>query len=1199
MKKKTTRLISSLLALVMLLGLLPTTAFAVESTPITFVKVSDITEPEIGDTPDFDITLTGDGVVFDEEEYPDGVAWYKVNMSGEFVEWVPMDGDTSFGAGLYELRVALKPEAGYDFTDATKFYYNEYELPAWHDTYDSCYDCWVGGVEIYLYFTVEESATPTEITNLSATVTEPVAGASPSFEAVAGGEGYTAEVEWESEDAQLSPEDGYEFKAGEKYYLYVAFNAKEGCEFADDVTITINGDTPEDIFEHEGKIVALVTYTLPAATPTITSVKVSDITEPEIGATPDFDITLTGTGAVIDEYDPPYWYKYNPSNPAANKWEPVGADATFSEGDYMLEVWLAAEDGYEFTEDTECFFGEDKLPDKDHAAEGESCYLFDSDEYVVIYLYFTVEDAIIPIRTITINGITKPVVGEKAKTSGITLDTEGITIREKHWLKAGTSNHMRDDTYEAGKTYPLLIYYTLADGYEIADDVVITHDLPGAVVTMVKEVSRIRLDYTVAYAITFDANGGSGTMAPVSGIAGEYTLPKCTFTAPEGKRFKCWSVGGSEKAAGDKITVTADTTLTAVWKDAGIPINAINIMGIPTPIAGQLPIVSGITTDTTGISLGDITWCTPEASVMNDRLKFEEGKTYTFYADYTVDEGYELLSGAALTHDLAGGFNAKIVPSFNFIEIKYTVSAAPTYTVSFVSDGGSGTMEAVPVVYGEYTLPECTFTPPAGKQFKAWSVGGSEKAVGDKITVTANTTVTAVWEDAKILINTISIKGITAPVDRAYPVTTGITTDTPGLTITHAQWNRDIYMQTTPFEAGYTYSLSIYFEVAEGYEISDSVTLEHDLPNGVPGRKNLEAESPWISIDYTVPENLTYTVSFDANGGSVTPASAVTGADGKLASLPTPTRSGSYSFKGWYTAASGGTQVTTSTVFTADTTIYAQWTYTGGSGGSGGGGGVSAYAITVKDAKNGEVTSSHKSASAGTTVTLTVEADKGYTLETLTVTNSSGKEVKITEKDGKYTFNMPASKVTVEATFMDDNTMLNFFVDVPADAYYYDAVLWAVKEGITNGTSATTFSPDASCTRAQMVTFLWRAAGSPEPKVTECKFTDVNMDSYYGKAVLWAVEQGITNGTSDTTFSPDATCTRAQMATFLCRMADGKPVSSTNAFTDVKADAYYADSVQWAVENGITNGTGDNKFSPDATCTRAQMVTFLYRYFVQ
>ena len=181
---------------------------------------------------------------------------------------------------------------------------------------------------------------------------------------------------------------------------------------------------------------------------------------------------------------------------------------------------------------------------------------------------------------------------------------------------------------------------------------------------------------------------------------------------------------------------------------------------------------------------------------------------------------------------------------------------------------------------------------------------------------------------------------------------------------------------------------------------------------------------------------------------------------------------------------------------------------------------------------------------------------------------------------------------------MDDNTMLNFFVDVPANAYYYDAVLWAVKNGITYGTSDTTFSPNASCTRAQMVTFLWRAAGSLEPESLS-SFTDVPADSYYAKAVAWAMENGITGGVGDNKFAPGATCTRAQMAAFLCRMAGGKAVSSTIAFTDVSADAYYAEAVQWAAENGITDGVGDNKFAPDGVCTRGQMVTFLYRFFVK
>ena len=263
-------------------------------------------------------------------------------------------------------------------------------------------------------------------------------------------------------------------------------------------------------------------------------------------------------------------------------------------------------------------------------------------------------------------------------------------------------------------------------------------------------------------------------------------------------------------------------------------------------------------------------------------------------------------------------------------------------------------------------------------------------------------------------------------------------------------------------------------------------------------------------------------------------------------------------------------------------------------------GGVSTYAITVENAKNGDVTSSHKTASKGTTVTLTVEPGKGYTLETLTVTDKSGSEIELTNKgDGKYTFTMPASKVTVKATFMEDNSMLNFFVDVPADAYYYDAVLWAVENGVTEGTNAdgTLFSPNDPCTRAQVVTFLWRAAGCPAPQSSEMPFTDVAAGSYYCDAVLWAVENGITKGTSDTAFSPDAVCSRSQIVTFLWRAQQSPAAGSANPFLDVAADAYYTDAVLWAVENGVTMGTNaeGTAFSPDDDCTRAQIVTFLYR----
>lgn len=338
-------------------------------------------------------------------------------------------------------------------------------------------------------------------------------------------------------------------------------------------------------------------------------------------------------------------------------------------------------------------------------------------------------------------------------------------------------------------------------------------------------------------------------------------------------------------------------------------------------------------------------------------------------------------------------------------------------------------------------------------------------------------------------------------------------------------------------------------------------------------------------------ENQTCTVTFNGNGG-VPSVIRMTTIDQKLPELPTATHSGRYSFDGWYTEKNGGTKITTATLFDKDTTVYAHWTYTGSTGG----GGVTTYPITVKSAKNGDVTASHKSAAKGTTITLTVDPDKGYVLDTLTVLDGKDKDLKLTEKNGKFTFTMPASKVTVAATFKASTpTGKNPFIDVPAGSYYEDAVIWAVDKGITTGTSATTFNPNGICTRAQAVTFLWRAAGSPAAKSAVMPFTDVKAGSYYYDAVLWAVEQGITKGTSGTMFSPDATCTRAQIVTFLWRSQKSPAAGMANPFADVAADTYYIDAVLWAVKHNITVGTTFSIFSPDEECTRAQIVTFLYR----
>ena len=333
-----------------------------------------------------------------------------------------------------------------------------------------------------------------------------------------------------------------------------------------------------------------------------------------------------------------------------------------------------------------------------------------------------------------------------------------------------------------------------------------------------------------------------------------------------------------------------------------------------------------------------------------------------------------------------------------------------------------------------------------------------------------------------------------------------------------------------------------------------------------------------------------YTISFDGNGGTPS-ASIMTTVGKKLSSLPTATRSGSYSFDGWYTAASGGTQITTAHVFSANTIVYAHWTYIGGGGG--GGSYTPSYTVSVDKTENGTITVSPKSASKGDTVTITVKPDKGYELEMLKALDKDGDALKLTEKNGKYIFTMPTGKVTVKGSFVEE-APVQIFKDVPVDAYYYEAVKWAAEKGITGGVGNGLFAPNQPCTRAQIVTFLWRAAGSPAPK-NMSSFADVPADAFYAKAVAWAVENGITGGTGDGKFSPDATCTRAQAVTFLYRAAGSPKVSGSAEFGDVATNAYYADAVAWAAKNGITGGIGGGLFGSNNDCTRAQIVTFLYR----
>ena len=334
-----------------------------------------------------------------------------------------------------------------------------------------------------------------------------------------------------------------------------------------------------------------------------------------------------------------------------------------------------------------------------------------------------------------------------------------------------------------------------------------------------------------------------------------------------------------------------------------------------------------------------------------------------------------------------------------------------------------------------------------------------------------------------------------------------------------------------------------------------------------------------------------YTITFNGNGGTPSVTSMTT-IDQKLPELPTATHSSRYSFDGWYTAASGGTKITTATVFYENTTVYAHWTYIGGGGSSGGGGGHTYHTIRAISGLNGSISpSGWTSVRHGWDQTFTITPDKGYAVAKVLVDGKSVGSVK------SYTFKNVTKDHTIEVVFMkaNGNPQTGVFVDVAEGSYYEEAVDWAVKNGITTGTGNNYFTPDGICTRAQAVTFLWRVAGSPTPKTEAMPFEDVLNGSYYYEAVLWAVENGITVGTSATTFSPELTCSRAHIVTFLWRAANSPSAKTANPFTDVAADAYYIDAVLWAVKHKITVGTTLSTFSPDEGCTRAQIVTFLYR----
>ena len=484
-------------------------------------------------------------------------------------------------------------------------------------------------------------------------------------------------------------------------------------------------------------------------------------------------------------------------------------------------------------------------------------------------------------------------------------------------------------------------------------------------------------------------------------------------------------------------------------------------------------------------------------------------------------------------------------------------------TITFNGNGGSGSMGPVTVKTGtNYILPVCGFIAPTDQQFKAWEISGTEYKVGDTYTVKLDTEIKVLWENSVITPTTYTV---TVSNDGNGTGTATPSTAAAGTTIT---------LTATP-KTGYHFK--------EWEVISGGVTIKDDkflMPND-----NVEVKA---IFEKDAPAPTEYTITYDLAGGTAEGNPDTYTIETRTFTLKNPTKSG-YTFTGWSGTGLDGENNMTVTIPTGSTgnrTYTAHWRYNG-SGHS-----YSYYTIKATAGAGGSISpSGNVSVREGRDQTFTITPDKGYAVANVKIDGKSIGAVK------SYTFENVRRTHTIEVIFMkaNGNPQTGVFVDVATGSYYEDAVDWAVENGITKGTDDTHFSPDGICTRAQAVTFLWRTAGSPASKTSTMPFTDVPVGSYYYDAVLWAVENGITKGTSDTTFSPNMTCSRAQIVTFLWRSEKSPAAGTANPFADVKSTAYYAGAVLWAVKENITKGTTSTTFSPNADCTRAQIVTFLWR----
>ena len=718
------------------------------------------------------------------------------------------------------------------------------------------------------------------------------------------------------------------------------------------------------------------------------------------------------------------------------------------------------------------------------------------------------------------------------------------------------------------------------------------------------------------HTITFDANGGSEpedlpeevtTAMPAKKVlrGSEYSLPECEFIAPEGKQFKAWEIDGTEYPVNAPVTVTADITVKALWEDAppahehsygdwskdgtshwhectddDCPNREESIKGKAahdyTDDTDTTCNVCGyertVTPPTHEHSYGD--WrkdgtshwheCTDDdCPNREESIKDKAAHVYGDDADTTCDVcGYER-TVTPPTHEHSYGDWSKDGTS-HWREC----------TDADCPDRNESIKDKAAHVYTDDADTTCnvcgyerTVTPPSHEHsYGDWSKDG-----------------TSHWHectDADCPDRNESIK------DKAAHVYT----DDADTTCNVCGYERTV----TPPSHEHSYGDWSKDGTSHWHECTDA-----DCPDRNESIKDKAAHVYDDDADTTCnvcgyertvtpPAPTEYTITYDLAGGTAEGNPDTYTIETVDFTLKNPTKSG-YTFTGWSGTGLDGENNMTVTIPTGSTgnrAYTAHWRYNG-SGHS-----YSYYTIKATAGAGGSISpSGNVSVREGRDQTFTITPDKGYAVANVKIDGKSIGAVK------SYTFENVSRTHTIEVIFMkaNGNPQTGVFVDVATGSYYEDAVDWAVENGITQGTDDTHFSPDGICTRAQAVTFLWRAVGSPEPETRTMPFTDVPVGSYYYDAVLWAVENGITKGTSDTTFSPNMTCTRAQIVAFLWRSEKSPAAGTANPFADVKSTAYYAGAVLWAVREDITKGTTNTTFSPDADCTRAQIVTFLWR----